>query len=312
MRRARSSSGRAKPADAFYLVRLGFVKVSEQHPGGDLVLAYVPRGGYFGEIGLLEGGVRTATCTALDHVEVVRISGEDFRLMTERLPRDSGRVRAGRPGTPRAEPRPRAGDRLGRIERLPVAGPDGGPEPAGPRPREVHALRSVRARVRRRARRRHAPRPRGAALRQVSRRHLVPLVPRSALHGRLSGRLDPAPQLARSHHRRLVHRLRPVRQQLPVREHHAPSRSTSTVPIRNVPDGELPSTRKKATGCDLCLEHAEPSCVYACPHDAAHRVEPLTFFGTKFGLVPPLSAVAAAERGLGRPGGPGSIDATSR
>jgi uncharacterized protein (DUF1499 family) len=26
------------------------------------------------------------------------------------------------------------------------------------------------------------------------------------------------------------------------------------------------------------MEHAEPSCVYACPHDAAHRVEPLTFF----------------------------------
>ena len=36
---------------------------------------------------------------------------------------------------------------------------------------------------------------------------------------------------------------------------------------------------KKATGCDLCMEHDEPSCVYACPHDAAHRVEPLTFFG---------------------------------
>jgi Fe-S-cluster-containing hydrogenase component 2 len=52
-----------------------------------------------------------------------------------------------------------------------------------------------------------------------------------------------------------------------------------------VPDTERPTrmiatTRKKATGCDLCMEHAEPSCVYACPHDAAHRVEPLAFFGT--------------------------------
>jgi hypothetical protein len=31
------------------------------------------------------------------------------------------------------------------------------------------------------------------------------------------------------------------------------------------------------------MEHEEPSCVYACPHDAAHRVEPLTFFGGMFG-----------------------------
>ncbi|MGB7174587.1 MAG: hypothetical protein WBD23_13640, partial [Candidatus Acidiferrales bacterium] len=37
--------------------------------------------------------------------------------------------------------------------------------------------------------------------------------------------------------------------------------------------------KQKATSCDLCTEHAEPSCVYACPHDAAHRVDPRKFFG---------------------------------
>ena len=47
-------------------------------PGGELVLAYLARGGYFGEIGLLSGSPRTATCTALDHVEVVRISAKTF------------------------------------------------------------------------------------------------------------------------------------------------------------------------------------------------------------------------------------------
>ncbi len=74
------------PADSFYLVRLGFVKVSENYPGGELVLAYLSRGDYFGEIGLLGGGTRTAACSALDHVEVVRISAEDFRAMVELYP----------------------------------------------------------------------------------------------------------------------------------------------------------------------------------------------------------------------------------
>ena len=45
-----------EPADSFYLVRLGFVKVSQTYPGGELVLAYLSRGDYFGEIGLLGGG----------------------------------------------------------------------------------------------------------------------------------------------------------------------------------------------------------------------------------------------------------------
>ena len=34
----------------------------------------------------------------------------------------------------------------------------------------------------------------------------------------------------------------------------------------------------KAITCDLCTGLKEPSCVYACPHDAAHRVDPQTFF----------------------------------
>ena len=53
---------------------------------------------------------------------------------------------------------------------------------------------------------------------------------------------------------------------------------TVQVPDPAQPARMIATTKKKATGCDLCMEHAEPSCVYACPHDAAHRVEPLTFF----------------------------------
>ncbi len=73
-------------ADSFYLIRLGFVRVSQVYPGGEMVLAYLSRGNYFGEMGLMGTGFRTATCTALDHVELVRIGVEDFEEMTRRFP----------------------------------------------------------------------------------------------------------------------------------------------------------------------------------------------------------------------------------
>ena len=37
--------------------------------------------------------------------------------------------------------------------------------------------------------------------------------------------------------------------------------------------------REKATTCDLSRDYQEPACVYACPHDALKRIEPVTFFG---------------------------------
>ena len=53
-------------------------------------------GGYIGEIGVLSdlpelrdlapAGVRTATCTALDHVDLVRITPDDFRAILEQAP----------------------------------------------------------------------------------------------------------------------------------------------------------------------------------------------------------------------------------
>jgi Fe-S-cluster-containing hydrogenase component 2 len=36
---------------------------------------------------------------------------------------------------------------------------------------------------------------------------------------------------------------------------------------------KFPVLQQKATTCDLCREvDGQPSCVYACPHDAAHRM----------------------------------------
>jgi ferredoxin len=33
----------------------------------------------------------------------------------------------------------------------------------------------------------------------------------------------------------------------------------------------------RATVCDLCASYDGPNCVYACPHDAAIRVNPAAF-----------------------------------
>src|SRR5262249_21243898 len=37
---------------------------------------------------------------------------------------------------------------------------------------------------------------------------------------------------------------------------------------------KIAAVQHKATVCDLCidLKDGQPSCVYACPHDAAHRL----------------------------------------
>jgi CRP-like cAMP-binding protein/Fe-S-cluster-containing hydrogenase component 2 len=85
-------------ADDFYLIRLGFVKVTQTYLGQQRVLNYLGPGGYFGEVGLLSGltdlianqvppgfrGLRTATCAALDDVELVRIRGDHFRELCQR------------------------------------------------------------------------------------------------------------------------------------------------------------------------------------------------------------------------------------
>jgi CRP-like cAMP-binding protein/Fe-S-cluster-containing hydrogenase component 2 len=82
-------------ADHFYLVRLGFVRISQTNGQQDIVRNYLGPGSSFGEIGLLapllegEGQAdrppsrRTATCTALDDVELVRIRGDHFQEMID-------------------------------------------------------------------------------------------------------------------------------------------------------------------------------------------------------------------------------------
>ena len=77
-------------ADSFYLVRIGFVKVSEDHPRRTGAGLSGPRRIFRRDRpARRRRRRRTATCTALDHVEVVRIAAEDFHRMVDAVPRRS-------------------------------------------------------------------------------------------------------------------------------------------------------------------------------------------------------------------------------
>ncbi len=93
-------------SDDLYLIRLGYVKVSRKYGSREHVVNYVGPGavdgssGAFGEIAALSSiyaselqsdferldyrsGIRTSTCSALDHVELVRIKSSQLRLIAD-------------------------------------------------------------------------------------------------------------------------------------------------------------------------------------------------------------------------------------
>jgi Fe-S-cluster-containing hydrogenase component 2/CRP-like cAMP-binding protein len=75
-------------AAAFYIIRLGNVRVFTAVGGSEQVLRLLSAGDFFGEAALLSDrpGMRTATVAALDTVELIRVPGPVFRKMCERFP----------------------------------------------------------------------------------------------------------------------------------------------------------------------------------------------------------------------------------
>jgi CRP-like cAMP-binding protein/Fe-S-cluster-containing hydrogenase component 2 len=266
-------------ADAFYLVRLGFVKVSERHPGGDVVLNYLGRGSYFGEMGLLGGGIRTATCTALDHVDVVRITGEDFTLMLSKFPT----IREGleKVARERADMNRR---RIASTEHVPIN------DFLNQGLMEAQSLLLLD--LEKCTRCDQCVRACADAHDGVTRlvreglrfdKYLVATSCRSC-RDPLCMVGCPVGSIRRRNSMEIIIEDWCIGCGLCARN--CPYGNLNLHPFAvQVPDPAQPTrmiatTKKKATGCDLCMEHAEPSCVYACPHDAAHRVEPLAFFGS--------------------------------
>ena len=74
------------PADAFYLVRGGFVKVAVRAGEGDAAVSYLRRGDHAGEIGLLLDQPWPLSLHAIEHVEMVQINREAFQAVLAAYP----------------------------------------------------------------------------------------------------------------------------------------------------------------------------------------------------------------------------------
>jgi MFS family permease len=66
------------PADRFYLVDSGRLRVSQSRDGAPVALRVLRAGDVFGEIGLLERSARTATVTALEDGNLLALDGRSF------------------------------------------------------------------------------------------------------------------------------------------------------------------------------------------------------------------------------------------
>ncbi len=265
------------PSHSFFLVRIGFVKVTETHPGGELVLAYIGRGGFFGEMSLLGGGVRTANCIALDHVEVVRIRVEDFKLMLDSFP-DVRRGLEAIAGQRAADNR----QRFTQVQTVPVD------SFLAQGLMEAQSLLVL-------------------DLDKCTRCDQCVQACADA-HGGVSRLIRDGLRLD---HYLVATSCRQCKDPLcmvgcPVGAIRRRNSLEITIedwcigcglcanncPYGNInmqpfhvqtidpaqPSRKIAEVKLKATACNLCPDHDEPNCVYACPHDAAHRVNPREFF----------------------------------
>jgi len=276
------------PADAFYLVRIGFVKVSQAHPGGEMVLAYLSRGDYFGETGLLLGDVRTATCAALDHVEVVRIGAEDFGRMIEQFPAIRRKLEA-----VEQERAQMNRQRLSVLQSVPLDSflAQGLMEAQSLLLLDLNSCTRCDACVRACA---DAHDGITRLVREGLRfdHYLVATSCRQCLDP-LCMVGCPVGSIRRRNSLEVI--IEDWCIGCGLCAENCPYGNINLHPFNVMADDpEHPGRKKavvkqKATSCDLCKDFAEPSCVYACPHDAAHRVDPRKFFAGLLGQAPGIA-----------------------
>src|SRR5437868_7148337 len=276
-------------ADAFYLIRSGMVRVSQAMPGGEMVRTYLSRGDYFGEIGLLRAIKRIATCAALDAVDVVNIPAVDFSLMLEKFPAVRQQIEAV------------AGARFAAHEQKTI--------PAGLHLDDFlnqglfEAQNLLLIDLENCTRCDACVRACAQAHDGVSRllrdglryEHFLVATACRSCRDPLCMTQCPVGSIRRKENLEIIiedwcigcgkcaelcpygninmHPLEVTKE----------VRTEVKSPNPNIPPTvkieKKKSTTYKANTCDLCTQLSVPSCVYACPHDAAKRVDPQRFFG---------------------------------
>jgi CRP-like cAMP-binding protein len=266
-------------ADRLYLIRIGFVKVSQESPGGEVILQYLHRGDYFGEMGLLGAGKRTATCTALDHVELVEIGQDDFARMTKEFPA----IRAGLEEKARAH----AESNAKRLEQLAATSVDEFLEQGLMQAQSLLLIDLDRC-----TRCDECVRACAASHDGVTRlirdglrfdRYLVATSCRSC-HDPLCMVGCPVGSIRRRDSLEIVIEDWCIGCGLCARN--CPYGNINMHGIgeqgeKGGAGGKEGKPEQKAITCDLCAGLKEPTCVYACPHEAALRVDPKEFFARR-------------------------------
>lgn len=277
------------PSDSMFVIRIGMVKVTERGPGGDRVLAYRARGEYVGEIGLMRNEPRMATCTALDHpvveggrkrrtgrVELIRINRDDFFAVIDKFPEIRRRVEGviAERTQPESKRAPVVVAGSARYDELGLA--------QGQKLMLIDLDRCTRCdecvrgcadtHADGRSRLfREGPRFGKYLVASSCRQCLDPVCmigcPVGSIHKGNSGHIVIEDWCIGCE---ICAKQCPYES---INMHTLASEST------NVQEGQVAVT-ERAVVCDQCASlDGVPSCVYACPHDAARRVDARSFFG---------------------------------